>query len=142
MQTINQKTVLKNGGAWVAQSIERPTLAHVMISGSVSSSPASGSVLTAQSLEPASDSVFLSLWSSPSHALSLSVSKINKHWKINKNKIKNEPCRRAEIIFVLEYSFFKSISKWYTFTDNVFVHDIVIRADKMKMIWYLPPTRT
>ena len=39
-------------GAWVAQSVERLTLAQVMISGSVSSSPVSGSVLTAQSLEP------------------------------------------------------------------------------------------
>uniref|UniRef100_A0A8C8YF99 Rho family-interacting cell polarization regulator 2 n=1 Tax=Panthera leo TaxID=9689 RepID=A0A8C8YF99_PANLE len=36
--------------------VERPTSAQVMISQSVSSSPASGSVLTAQSLEPASDS--------------------------------------------------------------------------------------
>ena len=37
-------------GAWVAQSVKRPTLAQVMISGSVSLSPASGSVLTAWSL--------------------------------------------------------------------------------------------
>ena len=44
-------------GAWVAQSVKRPTLAQVMISWFVSSSPRSGSVLTAQSLEPASDSV-------------------------------------------------------------------------------------
>ena len=44
-------------GAWVAQSVKRPTLAQVMISQFVSSSPVSGSVLTAQSLEPASDSV-------------------------------------------------------------------------------------
>ena len=50
-----------SGGAWVAQSVERPTAAQVMISRSVSSSPASGSVLTAQSLEPASDSVSPSL---------------------------------------------------------------------------------
>ena len=48
-------------GAWVAQSVKRPTLAHVMISRSVSSSPASVSVLTAQSLEPVSDSVSPSL---------------------------------------------------------------------------------
>ena len=41
----------------MAQSVKRPTLAQVVISHSVSSSPASGSVLTAQSLEPASDSV-------------------------------------------------------------------------------------
>ena len=45
----------------------------------MSSSPASDSVLTAQSLEPASDSVSpsLSLCLSPTHALSLSVSEIN-----------------------------------------------------------------
>ena len=48
-------------GTWVAQSVERLTLAQVMISRSVSSSPASGSVLTAQSLEPVSDSVSPSL---------------------------------------------------------------------------------
>ena len=69
-------------GAWVAQSVERPTSAQVMISRSVSSSPASGSVLTAQSLEPASDSVSPSLaLPLPRSALSvsLSLSKINKH---------------------------------------------------------------
>ena len=48
-------------GAWVAQSVKRPTSAQVMISRSVSSSPVSGSVLTAQSLEPVSDSVSPSL---------------------------------------------------------------------------------
>ena len=48
-------------GAWVAQSVEHPTSARVMISRFVGSSPASGSVLTAQSLEPASDSVSPSL---------------------------------------------------------------------------------
>ena len=37
-------------GAWVAQSVKRPTLARVTISRCVSSSPASGSVLTARSL--------------------------------------------------------------------------------------------
>ena len=55
-------------GAWVAWSVERLTSAQVMISWSVSSSPASGSVWTAQSLEPASDSV------SPTLSLSLSLS--------------------------------------------------------------------
>ena len=48
-------------GAWVAQSVKQPTSTQVMISWSVSSSPASGSVLTAQSLEPVSDSVSPSL---------------------------------------------------------------------------------
>ena len=50
-----------NRGAWVAQSVKRPTSAQVMISRLVSSSPASGSVLTAQSPEPVSDSVSPSL---------------------------------------------------------------------------------
>ena len=65
-------------GAWVAQSVKRPTSAQVTISRSVSWSPASGSGLMAQSLESTSDSVSPSLCPSPIHALSLSVSKINK----------------------------------------------------------------
>ena len=48
-------------GAWVAQSVECPTSAQVMILRSRSLSPALGSVLTAESLEPASDSVSPSL---------------------------------------------------------------------------------
>ena len=48
-------------GAWVGQLIKCPTSVQVMISRFMGSSPALGSVLTAQSLEPASDSVFLSL---------------------------------------------------------------------------------
>ena len=64
-------------GIWVAQSVEQPTLAQDMISGSLSSSPASGSMLTAQSLEPASDSVSPSLSTSPLLMLCLSLSKIN-----------------------------------------------------------------
>ena len=47
----------KPWGAWVAQSVKCPTSAQVMISWFVSSSPTLGSVLTAQSLEPASDSL-------------------------------------------------------------------------------------
>ena len=78
-QVIYLKIVL--WGAWVAQSVECLTSAQVMIPQFVSSSPASGSGLMAQSLEPASDSVSLSLCPSPVHALSLSVSKINKHKK-------------------------------------------------------------
>ena len=65
-------------GTWVAQSVKHPTLAQVMISRFVSSSPTSGIVLTAWSLKPASDSVSHSL-SASAHALSLSLSKINKH---------------------------------------------------------------
>ena len=62
------------GGTWVARSVKRPTSAQVMISRSVSSSPASGSVLTAQSLEPVSDSVSPSLSDPPPFMLCLSLS--------------------------------------------------------------------
>ena len=61
-------------GVWVAQSVERPTSAQVMISQLVSSSPASGSVLTAQSLEPASGSVSPSLSALPPLAICISLS--------------------------------------------------------------------
>ena len=47
----------KNRDTWVAQSVEHPTSAQVVISRFVGSSTASGSVLIAQSLEPVSDSV-------------------------------------------------------------------------------------
>ena len=67
---------VKPRGAWVAQSVKHPTSVQIVISRFVSSSPMLGSVLTAQSGEPASDSVSPSL-SVPSllaHSLS-----INKH---------------------------------------------------------------
>ena len=60
--------------AWVAQSVKHPTSAQVMISRFVGSSPPLSSVLTAQNLEPASDSVSPFLCPSPAHDLSLSVS--------------------------------------------------------------------
>ena len=70
-------------GAWVAQLTKHPTLAQVMISWFVSGRPTMGSVLTAQSLELASDSLLPSLSAPPllmlSPALSLSLSKMNKH---------------------------------------------------------------
>ena len=65
-------------GTWVAQSVERRTSAQIMISRSLSSSPASGSVLTAQSLEPASDSVSPSISAPPPHMLCLSLPLKNK----------------------------------------------------------------
>ena len=71
-------------GTWLAQPVKRLTLAHVMISRFVGSSPASSSVLTARSLEPVSDSVSPSLSASPTRALIPSVSKINKHLKKKK----------------------------------------------------------
>ena len=63
-------------GAWVAQSVKHPTSAQVIISWFVSLSPASGSVLTAQSLEPASDSVSPSLSARPLLMLCVSLSLI------------------------------------------------------------------
>ena len=60
-------------GTWVAQSGKRPTSAQVMISWFVGLSPASGPALTAQSLEPASDSVSPSLSALP-HSCSFSFS--------------------------------------------------------------------
>ena len=69
---------VKQGGVWVAQSVKHPTWAQVMISQFVSSSVMSGSVLTAQSLKTASDSLSPFFSASPcSHSVSLS--------KINKN---------------------------------------------------------
>ena len=65
-------------GARVVQSVKHLTSAQVMISQSMSSSPASGSVLTAQSLKPVSDSVSPSLSDPPPFMLSLPFSKINK----------------------------------------------------------------
>ena len=66
------------------QSVKCLTLAQVMISSFVSLSPASGSVLTAHSLDPASDSVSPSFSDPPPLALFLflSLSKINEHLTI------------------------------------------------------------
>ena len=62
-------------GTWVAQSVKLPTSAQVMILWLMSSSPTSGSVLTAWSLEPALDSVSPSLSAPPPLALSFSLPK-------------------------------------------------------------------
>ena len=58
----------------MAQSVKRPTLAQVTISQFVGSSPALSSVLTARSLEPASDSVSPPLSAPPLLMLCLSLS--------------------------------------------------------------------
>ena len=76
-------------GAWVAQSVERSTSAQVTILQSVSSNPASGSGLMAQSLEPASDSVSPSLSAPPLFMLCLSVCLKNK-WTLKKTFKKRE----------------------------------------------------
>ena len=65
-----QHKIYQVRGSGVAQSVKRP-LVQVMISRFVSSSPAPGSVLTARSLEPFSDSVSLSLSAPPPLVLSL-----------------------------------------------------------------------
>ena len=67
-------------GAWVARLVKHPSSAQVMISRFVSSGLMSGSAQTAQSLEPASDSVspFLSAPPPLTRALSLSLTLINK----------------------------------------------------------------
>ena len=77
----------------MAQPVKRVTWAQVMISQSVSSSPASGSVLTAQGPEPASDSVSPSLSAPP--LLMLSVSKINKNTKKTKT---NSPTPATSVL--------------------------------------------
>ena len=69
---LNWKRKKKN--SWVAQSGKHPTSAQVMISGLGSLSPALGSVLTAGSLEPASDSVSPYLSDPPPFMLCLSLS--------------------------------------------------------------------
>ena len=58
----------------MAQSVKYLFSAQVMISWLMSLNPTSGSVLRAQSLESALDSVSLALCPSPTHALSLSLS--------------------------------------------------------------------
>ena len=67
----------KTRGTWVAQSVKWLTLAQVMISGFMSLSPLS--VLTAQSLKSALDSVSPSLSVPPLLMLCLCLSKINIH---------------------------------------------------------------
>ena len=84
--------IIKNSwGTWVAQSVEHLTSAQIMISWSGSLSPAWGSVLTAQSLEPALDSVSPSLFAPPLLMLCLSLSqKYIKTLKKKKKRIRPE----------------------------------------------------
>ena len=72
---LNFPKVLLPRGAWVAQSVKRLTSAQVMVSHSVSSSPALGSVPSVQSLELASGSVSPSLSAPPQLALCVSLKK-------------------------------------------------------------------
>ena len=70
----------------MAQSVEHPTSAQVMISWLMSSSPTLGSVLMAQSLEPASDSVSHSLSVPSTLVLCLSLKNTRTLKKIKKKK--------------------------------------------------------
>ena len=92
-QTFSKR--MKLGGAWVAQSVERLTLAQVMSSWFVSSSTASGSVLTVQS--PLWVLCPLSLCSPPplTHILSLSLSKMHKCYKRRRRRRR----RRMKLVF-------------------------------------------
>ena len=63
-----------NRGTWVAQLAKCPTSAQVIISLFMNLSPTSGSVLTAQGLEPALDSVSPSLSAPPLLTFCLSLS--------------------------------------------------------------------
>ena len=65
----------------MAQSVKRPTSAQVMIWRFVSSSLASGSVVTPRSLEPASDSASPSLSAPPLLTLCLSKTNVKKNVK-------------------------------------------------------------
>ena len=77
------------GSTWVAQSVKRPT--QVMISQSVSPSPTLGSVLTAESREPASDSLSPSLCPSPAYI---------------KKKKKSKETKTGMYCFLLPFFFF------------------------------------
>ena len=93
----------------MAQSVKCLTLAQDKISLFVGSSPALGSVLTGQSLEPASGSVSPSLSALPhSHLLtrSLSLSKINIKTKIKKKNKTDSTCLLGNKI---------KINMWYIY---------------------------
>ena len=81
LKKLNKKIQLTmgKGGTWLAQLFKQLTSTQIMFSWFMGSSPALGSVLTAQSLEPASDSVSPSFSvpphpSPPPHFVSVSVS--------------------------------------------------------------------
>ena len=73
------KVVSIGAPGWLSQLCVRLQL-RFMISWFVSLSPTSGSVLTAQSLEPASDSMSPSPSASPLLALCVSLSEMDKHF--------------------------------------------------------------
>ena len=82
----------KKRDAWVAQSVNHPTLVRVMISRFYDLIPVSDSVLTLKSMEPALDSVSPCLSPSPMLKiclyLSLKINNIKKNILIKKKKKK------------------------------------------------------
>ena len=81
--------ISQSWGAWVARSVKHPTPAQVMISRLMSSSPMSGSVLAAQSLEPASCSVSPPL----SFSLSAPLPHLHAHTRaLFLSQKANQPC--------------------------------------------------
>ena len=83
-------------GAWVAQSVKRLTSARVMISRSMSSSRTLGSVLTAQSLEPVSNSVSPSLSAPPLLTLCLCLKNKQTFKEFNKKRKKFDRIEKEE----------------------------------------------
>ena len=83
----------------MAQLVKRPSSTQVMISRFVSSSPTSGSVLTAQSLEPASGSVSPSLSPPPRLVLCFSLSLKNKLTFKKGKKNMGEVARESSAVF-------------------------------------------
>ena len=99
----------------MTQSVRLPTSVQVIMSRFMSSSLITGSVLTAQTLEPALDSVSPSLSALPPLplclSLSLSLSKINKHLRKNTNKMPPNESYFVTFVFVcLLWVLFSSIS--------------------------------
>ena len=90
-------------GTWVAQSVGQPTTAQVTISQSVGSSPASGSVLTAQSLEPGSNSVSLSLSLPLPCLLSVIINIKNFFFNIGSSKLNYAINPRCEVMKMALY---------------------------------------
>ena len=100
-----------SGGTWVAQSVDCPTLAQVMISQFLGSSPAWGSVLTAWSLEPTLDSVSPSFSAPP--LLVLSSLSLSQNYTLKKKKNQKASFHEAEglgTLLLAPYSSLKCLS--------------------------------
>ena len=122
----------------MAQSIECLTWAQVMISRLMNPSPVSGSVLTAQSLEPALDPVSPFLYLPLSHSLCLSLkNKFKKKLKIKKT-CKQQQQKTAKSDMVYSYGRTRSRlttqtlepgARLYTLTSSFTKHIPLIKQD-------------